>query len=393
LDVRDLASGEGSAWILWPDGLVKVDEAARSASAISMPLQGGLLGLAVGDGAAWVRGSGIVRVDARTGDARLSVEGVDPGFGLWFGHGRIWMLVDQPAARRFRVLSYSSSSGDETDRKEFDGVLPTMDVGEDAIWVRCLRWGSDDSPELHQFVIRLDPATLNFVEHEISMEEMAHVVGSEIWLAPHTLPHPELLPLEPVRRVDPATWAEIGRIGVPGLLRHLSPHRSGLWGLLDGIEGSTKQVCEIEREANRVIAVLDLADVDARPFLPPPPGPIDPGPVEQRLRDELAEYLLQDPISGPRLGRRTMLRRVLETVAFENVRLEGAFPYTEVVILFRTRRRPEILFGWRERIWSDEGLFASDGPTVIVTNLEETITFEPGLPFHAEPDVTGVVWV
>jgi hypothetical protein len=137
-----------------------------------------------------------------------------------------------------------------------------------------------------------------------------------------------------------------------------------------------------------VVAVVDFVDVDARSFLPAPPAPIDPEPVERALRDDLARAL--------RLGRPSpeySMGTMLESVVFDEVQLEGTFPKSEVIVLFRSDYRPELRFGHRERIWSDDGVFVTDGSGVIATNLEETIIFEPGLPLDAEPDATGVIWV
>lgn len=120
----------------------------------------------------------------------------------------------------------------------------------------------------------------------------------------------------------------------------------------------------------------------------PPTRPIDPVPVEQALRDDLAEAL---PLGRP--SRDSAQGTALESVVFEEVRLEGNFPETELVVLFRSDYRPEFQFGVRERIWSDDGVCVTDGAGVIATNLEETIIFEPGLPLDAEPDVAGVIWV
>jgi len=35
----------------------------------------------------------------------------------------------------------------------------------------------------------------------------------------------------------------------------------------------------------------------------------------------------------------------------------------------------------------------ADGATLIWSNLEEAIIFEPGLPLDAQPDQTGTVWI
>ena len=60
-------------------------------------------------------------------------------------------------------------------------------------------------------------------------------------------------------------------------------------------------------------------DIDARPFLPAPPGPIDPAPVERKLRDELAGSLPNEHSSIPHVP-----RTVLESVTFEDV-IPGVF--------------------------------------------------------------------
>src|SRR2546427_6391739 len=109
-----------------------------------------------------------------------------------------------------------------------------------------------------------------------------------------------------------------------------------------------------------MVADLDLADVDARESLPPPPDPIDPEAAEGELRDELASWLRLDG-SKPMYARGT----ALEHAVFEEVRLEGTFPDTEVAILFRSSYRPDRRFGYRERIWSDDGVYVTDGSTVI----------------------------
>ena len=84
---------------------------------------------------------------------------------------------------------------------------------------------------------------------------------------------------------------------------------------------------------------------------------------------------------------------MLASVVFEDVTLEGSFPQTEVPIVFRTHYRPELRFGRRERIWSDDGEYVTDGATVIWVNLEESIIFEPSLPLDAQPDETGTIWI
>jgi hypothetical protein len=391
LDTSDLATGEGAVWALWPDGLVKVDERTGSPTAITVPVHGGLHQVVVGAGAALVLGGGrIARVDARSGNADVFEEEVAGGRSLGFGHGHLWVLaVPDPAAGQSLLSRYSTRLGDRPAQVVIDGSLSGIAFGQDSVWIHCIRWEDPGFRRQHRFLIHVDPATLELTEHEISAEETWFAVGSELWFGPHTLPSPDPPVLTEIRRVNPSTWEDIGVVRVPGLLSSLSLGPSGIWGLLDMPRDSIRRVCRVDPDANEVAAALTLEDVDARPFLPPPPGPIVPGPVERRLRDELAQALLERAPSAPRQGQGT----TLESVLFEDVRLEGAFPNTEVVILFRTSYRPEVRFGRRERIWSDAGVYEADGSAVILENLEESIIFKPGLPFDDEPDPTGVVWI
>jgi hypothetical protein len=226
--------------------------------------------------------------------------------------------------------------GDRPAQVVIDGLLSGIAVAEDSVWIACLRWEDPGFRRQHRLLIQVDPATLDVVEHEFSTEETWLAVGSELWFGPHTLPSPDSPVLTEVRRVDPSTWEDIGVVRIAGLLSSLTLGPSGIWGLLDKPRERARRVCRIDPDANEVAAALTLAEVDARPFLPPPPGPIDPGPDERRLRDELAHALLEGTPSAPDQAQGT----TLESVVFEDVRLEGAFPNTEVVILFRTSYRP-----------------------------------------------------
>jgi len=242
---------------------------------------------------------------------------------------------------------------------------------------------------MHKDVIRVDPVSLDVVEHEIPNDETFFPLGDEVWLGPHTLPKSSSSSVSTqLRRMDISTGELTAVVEVPGLLTDLSVGPAGLWGFLSIPVGGFKKVARIDADSGRVVDVLDLAEIDARPFLPPPPGPIDPEPVERELRDELAEHF-QNAHPTMAQARDTMLA----SVVFEDVRLEGSFPRTEIVILFRTHYRPQLLFGRRERIWSDDGEYVTDGATVIWVNLEESIIFEPSLPLDVQPDETGTIWI
>jgi len=50
LDIKGLAAGEDAVWALWPDGLVRVEEATGSPTSITVPIEAGLHSIAVGGG-------------------------------------------------------------------------------------------------------------------------------------------------------------------------------------------------------------------------------------------------------------------------------------------------------------------------------------------------------
>jgi hypothetical protein len=390
LDIIALAAGEGAVWGLWPDGLVRVEEATGSPSSIMVPIEAGMRSIAVGGEAAWVLAGGkIARVDAQSGRAELLLDQAERTFALGFGRGYLWTLSRRdPFTNQHTVLArYSPDSPERPARLDVEGAVEGLAIGSDAVWMRCHRF--DEDGELHTFVIRVSPETLDTAVHEISNDETVFAIAREIWLSPTlvTFTH-DPGPLTDIRRVDPSTWHDLGVIRPQGLVSDLSAGSSGIWGLLRTTPGSAPDVCQIDPNTSSVVAVLDFVDVDARSFLPAPPAPIDPEPVERALRDDLARALrLGRP--SPEYNRGTML----ESVVFDEVQLEGTFPKSEVIVLFRSDYRPELRFGHRERIWSDDGVYVTDGSGVIATNLEETIIFEPGLPLDAEPDATGVIWV
>lgn len=388
LDIIALAAAEGLVWALWPNGLVRVEEATGSSSSITVPIEAGMRSLAVGGEAAWVLAGGkIARVDAHSGRAERFLDQADRAIALVFGRGYLWTLSwRDPATNQHSVLArYSQDSAERPATLDVEGAVQGLAVGNDAVWMRCHRFDKDG--EFHTFVIRVSPETLDPAVHEISNDETVFAVAREIWLAPTLLTFHQDRRSD-IRRVDPMTWEAVGVIRPQGLVSDLSTGSSGIWGLLRPTPGSALGVCRIDPDTSSVVAALDLTDVDARSSLPPPPGPIDPEPVERVLRDDLAKAL---PLG--RSSRGVARGTMLDSVVFEEVRLEGSFPKTELVVLFRSHYRPELRFGHRERIWSDDGVYVTDGSAVIATNLEETIIFEPGLPLDAERDATGVIWV
>jgi hypothetical protein len=80
-------------------------------------------------------------------------------------------------------------------------------------------------------------------------------------------------------------------------------------------------------------------------------------------------------------------------VAFEEVRLDGEFPDTELVLLFRARSHPGVPFGRRRRLWEEDGSPIEMVDILIGVHLKENIeSGEPGLPRDPEVDASGIAW-
>jgi len=93
-------------------------------------------------------------------------------------------------------------------------------------------------------------------------------------------------------------------------------------------------------------------------------------------------------------------RRTLGTVTVEDVRVDGSFPDSRLVVVVRLSTRPDCRFGFRARIWTNEGVSkgalndfpeAEDFAMILGTHLEETVMAWPGLPADCAPD--GIAWV
>jgi hypothetical protein len=385
LEAIGVAVGEGSVWVAWPDGVVKVDERTRSAAAITLPTGAQPRAIAIGGGAAWVLADGILRIDPATGHADVLAPPVLSRSGLGFAQGSLW--VGERTPERSIVSRVSPETGAVTGQVEIRGRIERIDVSDNGVWVRETRWeGPPFAGPIHTHLHRVDPVTLEVHEWELPKME-ALFVGTEIWFVPHNAPRdPSGKAARELRRLDPRTGEATRSVRMPAAVVAMSIGAAGVWGLLDP-PGRWPEAFRVDPETGDV-AVLSLAGVDARPFLPEPPQEIDPEPVERELLDDVAQALL-----GERSPMEQVLRETAQGFEVDDVRLVGTFPGTEIAILFRTPARPDVRFGWRWPIWSDDGLYIGDAAVVIITNLEEAIRFEPGIPLHREPDASGIVWM
>lgn len=80
-------------------------------------------------------------------------------------------------------------------------------------------------------------------------------------------------------------------------------------------------------------------------------------------------------------------------VTFEDVRLEGKFPKTEMVALFRSEHQPGVLFGRRQRIWEEDGAFSGVISVMDVNLMEDIEACGYGLPADPRAAPSGVAWI
>ena len=271
LDITALTAGEGAVWALWPDGLVRVEEATGFPSSIAVPVEAAMHSMAVGGGAAWVLAGGrVARVDAHSGKAELFLDHAETAFALAFGHGYLWTLSRRdPLTNQHSVIArYPPDSAERPARLDIEGAAEGVVIGTDVVWMRCHRFDSDG--KLHTFAVRVGAEALDMAAREISNDETFFAVAREIWFGPTLLAHDPEIPPD-IRRVEGMTWEDVGVIRPPGLVTKLCAGSSGIWGMLRPTPGSAPSVCRIDPDASSSVDVLDLAGVDARPFLPPHP--------------------------------------------------------------------------------------------------------------------------
>jgi hypothetical protein len=123
------------------------------------------------------------------------------------------------------------------------------------------------------------------------------------------------------------------------------------------------------------------------------PVPVPPAGVDPAVYSKQEWHRLHDSLMGGRTdqtGRRTPF---ITGVTFASVEVQGEFPQTKIVALFRHQDRPGILFGRSWRIYDDLGQLA--WLEYVDINLMESIQARGhGLPpvNRCKPDQNGVVW-
>lgn len=138
-------------------------------------------------------------------------------------------------------------------------------------------------------------------------------------------------------------------------------------------------------------AVTNVAvDLDVSTFTPPvdPPSDVDLAAFEA---DELEK--LRGSLFGGWRSEGGEQHAFIRGITFESVELEGEFPRTAVVALFRADDRPGVLFGRRWNLYDDLGN-AEPLEYVDINLMEDIEAAGYGLPpmSKCSPDENGIVW-
>jgi hypothetical protein len=116
---------------------------------------------------------------------------------------------------------------------------------------------------------------------------------------------------------------------------------------------------------------------------------------------ERFEHDLLEALRARLLPPRAFLdRRTLGEVVADDVRVEGRFPSSRVVVVLRLSARADCRFGFGARVWTDAGeprgaaghFTDPDGfAMILAVHLEESVTTGSGLPDACDPD--EITWV
>jgi len=247
--------------------------------------------------------------------------------------------------------------------------------------------------QITSHLIGLDPRTAE-VTSDIELEPtgaLGPIVDGVIWLpSADPFDHAARDRLATIRRVSAADGHLLGEVRLEGALGWPVAGPGCLWGRVD--RGDTRSVAAID--TRRVgVRYFDLGHLDVTPYLPPPPPAIYAEDMERQIRDRLASSLVggwvkTDPETGAEVERLPYIRGV----HIEEVRLEGTFPETEILVLFRSDEHPGLLFGRRRRIWEDDGALSGAIDVMDVNLMEDVEACGHGLPRHPQPNASGIVW-
>jgi hypothetical protein len=275
-----------------------------------------------------------------------------------------------------------------------DGSAQALMMDGDAVWVRV--WRRRDSQPIEEFLLRVDPDRLEVTNElrvaptgagGVVLDGALYVLGADPYTGTERGNPSE------VQRVDAVTGARLDTFHVPGWVVWMVAGPASVWGCLERRGEWPGPLIEL-RSDDPQTRVLSLSGVDLSAHLPPPPPRItDARRTEEDLRDRLAGaffggWVGSDPETGAEIR-----EPYIRGIAFDDVRLEGEFPNTEVVALFRSDEHPGVLFGRRRRIWEDDGAYSGVISVMDVNLMEDVEACGYGLPVDPRPDASGVVWM
>lgn len=391
-EAHQLAATEEAVWVRWRDGLTRFDVAKHEQRSLDVPS----VGLALGAETTWVlAGDGRVgRVREDSGGLELLGEPEERRQWIAVGFGAVWTLAWTPVSPRSGRSTLSrldTSTGRVEGTLALDGLPQALLVDETAVWLYVWRW--DAAREIDAYLVRVDPEALDPTSELRAPEMIGPVLdGVAYLLADDPSADAPRGQAAEVRRIDAVTGNLLSRTPVPGwVINWMVAGPSSLWGCLERRGEWPGPVVELPADGGAA-RIVSLDSVDLSAHLPPPPPRVDARSTEEAIRKRLADaffggWIARDPNTGAET-RHPFVRGV----TFEQVRLEGSFPTTEVVALFRSAQHPEVLFGRRQRIWDDDGAFSTVINVMDINLMEDIEACGYGLPADPKPDTSGVVW-
>jgi len=389
-ETRDLLVHEdGSIWVRFRSGVVRFDPAHDEIRSSETSLWA----LSSGEAGVWglMPDGRLAQLDEQAGVTRVIGEPELRSPRLVVAGCSLWTLgFSDPATQTSTLTQLDSDTGKVVQRVELAGNSHWFRVESDRVWICVYRRREHPLPRTwHLIGVAIDSGAMAS-EIEVPSAVAAHgaIRGAELWFQPERgAPHDP----PAVFRVDPSTGERRGTVPCPGWVHgpmYASP--GGVWAGLRQREVRSTRVVFLRPD--NLPSVYDLTVVELAPHLPPPPPPIDARETEATLRDRLAAevtggWIRRDPETG-REDRRPFIRGV----EFKAVRLDGVFPQTRLVLLFRAESHPGVLFGRRRRIWEDDGALSDVIDCVGINLMEDIEACGYGLPSDPVADEAGVVW-
>jgi hypothetical protein len=378
-------------WIHWPGGISHFDPATLKQGALKQSAHG----LALGEGALWTvdyEGQ-LIRIDSTTLEPKALGAVGRSIFGLAVSQGVVWVMSWDAELQRTIVVGSDPADGAILGSTVVAGnAQQPLLAHPDGVVVRVWRPFVDGQPHFDDTLIWLDAE--GEVKRELVIEPTgvsAAVRGEEVWLS-------GLDPFDHGSFGGPSVIRRLRHDGteqsfaVDGTVDQLIAGSTAVWGRLDERYAPWRAGSVVEVTLEGEVRTTDLSGVEIADHLPPPPPAIDAQEQEERARTCIADALFGGGlVTDPDTGQQHRVPAI-HGVTIEDVRLQGSFPETEIVVLFRADARPSVLFGRRRRVWEDSGEL-SDVVSVMDVNLTEDITAcRYGLPADPEVDPSGISW-